>query len=92
MYSFFPTPDGQSVRQHTFRGNIIGFPNAPCSDILVALPMPLKDIPKIMQAIFVMQCDTEKDKDKAFAKATALTIRGQEVVKWARFRSQQVGC
>ena len=80
---YYPTPDGKSVRQHRFRGNVIAFPNAPITDVIKALPLPLEKIPEIMQVIFVTQCSNEKEMHKALDKAKALQIRGQNVAKWA---------
>lgn len=83
LFTFYPDADGRSVRQYSFRGNVIAFPNAPISDVVEAIPMPLSRIPEIMQVIFVTQCSTEEDMDKVFAAAKPLKIRGQEVAKWA---------
>ena len=80
---FYPTPAGLSVRQHCFRGNVIAFPNAPVSDVIRALPLPLDKIPEIIQVVFVTKCSKPEEIQEALNKAKALKIRGQNVAKWA---------
>ena len=41
VYVFHPTPDGRSVRQYQMRGNVIAFLNAPVTDVMAAVPLPL---------------------------------------------------
>ena len=83
VYVFHPTPDGRSVRQYQMRGNVIAFLNAPVTDVMAAVPLPLDQVHEHMQVIFVTQCSNKQDMQKAFAKAKALVVRGPEIAKWA---------
>ena len=76
-----PSPDGCSLQQYRYRGHVIAFPNAPLSDVLYCLP--LAKVHERVQVVFVTQCTDRQDMEKALRQATALEVRGANVVNWA---------
>jgi hypothetical protein len=67
------------------RGHVIAFPNVDISLVRSALPMPIEQLPDILQVIFVCKAASPEEVRQLARNARCLQIRGKEVAKWARY-------
>ena len=83
---------GTDTMQMAQRGHVIAFPNVDIKLVHRALPLPIEDIPDLIQVIFVCKATSPEEVRQLARKARCLSVRGKEVAKWARFLYEVGGC